>query len=82
MLPTACIMTPIKTINNHNGQTDIYVTLTRMKDGAFAAEDSLLHTLFSFLFMSADKVCTAAGLCWGHFGRIWLLRPDEAANEM
>lgn len=66
MRPTACIMTPIKTINNPNGQTDIYVTLTRMRDGAFAAEDSLLHTPFGFLFMSADTVCTVAGSLRGH----------------
>jgi len=59
MPPTACIMTPIKVINNRNGQTDSYVTFTRMKNEAFVALDSLLHTQFNFLFMSALVAITA-----------------------
>lgn len=45
MQPTACIMTPITAINNHNGHTDIYVTLTGMRDEAFEREDNLFTHL-------------------------------------
>lgn len=38
MLPTAC-MTSILTINNPDGQTDIYVTLTGLRDEEHVAED-------------------------------------------
>lgn len=41
MLPTACIMTPIKAINNHNGHPDIYVTVTGMRNEAFKSEGNL-----------------------------------------
>lgn len=41
MLPTACIMTPIKAINNRNGYPDIYVTVTGMRNEAFKSEGNL-----------------------------------------
>lgn len=41
MLPTACIMGPIKAINNHNGHPDIRVTVTGMRNEAIKWEGNL-----------------------------------------
>lgn len=41
MLPSARIMTHIKTIHNPNGHADIYVAFTRMRNEAFRKEGNL-----------------------------------------
>lgn len=67
MLPTACTMTPILTINNSNGQTDIYVTLTGLMDEEHVTEDTLtiaclpygmLRYLYDFTVINTFTVYT------------------------
>lgn len=67
MLPTACIMTSIITINNPDGQTDIYVTLTGMMDEEHVTEDTLtiaclpygmLRYLYNFTVIKTFTVYT------------------------
>lgn len=61
MLPTACVMTAIRAINNHYVHPDIYVTVTRMRNEAFKSEGNLLQTgfkkvLFGFVFDFVNEI--------------------------